>query len=60
VIGPRPASRGVSATGRRHEPALKKRLEISMGADTAANRDQSGKIVQFDNDHLVLLDQIDP
>jgi hypothetical protein len=31
-----------------------------MGADTAANRDQSGKIVQFDNDHLVLLDQIDP
>jgi hypothetical protein len=31
-----------------------------MGAGAAANRDQAGKIVQFDNDHLVLLDQIDP
>ena len=56
----RPASREVSGAGRLHEPALKKPLGISIGADAAAKRDRAGKIVQFDNDLLALLDQIDP
>jgi hypothetical protein len=60
VTGSRSASGRVSGAGRLHEPALKKQLEISMGAGVAAKRDRAGKIVQFDNDLLVLLDQIDP